>query len=158
MSDDLKDLYVEFAELTSQINDAKKDLENKEKVLSGIRKNLSTPESDGSYAIEFSDHAFKQISKRMEGLVFESEAANKDILKIDNKVDSLVLSSNLESFIITLLANSRKNDKFKKQKSKSQGTEYHIISDIKKWSGEKNLQFVGIVENNCLKTGFFNWV
>ena len=158
MSDDLEDLYIEFAELTHQINDTTRDFKNKKKALDKIKDNFNTPESDGSFAIEFSDHAFKQISTRLEELMSENEMANKDILRSDNKSDSLILPSNLESFIITLLATSRKNKNFKKQKSKSGGTEYHIFSDIKRWSSDKVLQFVGIVENNTLKTGFFNWV
>ena len=36
--------------------------------------------------------------------------------------------------------------------------EYRYTIDMTKWSGEKNLQFVAIVENNHIKTGFFNWV
>jgi len=158
MSIELTDLYIQYAETISQLNDSRKDVENKNKLLSQLKKNINTPESDGSFAIEFSDHAFKQISKRFEELMVQSDEANKDILKTNNKLESLLLWSNLESFIFTLLASARKKEQFKKQRSKSGGFEYHIYSDIKKWSNEKKLQFVGIVENNCLKTGFFNWV
>jgi len=157
---ELEDLYIQYAEAISRIASLEIELHNKKRLIADFKENLVSPESDGGFGIEFTAHAFKQINERLEKLALEYSIIYKDVFKEDAPSESLLLASNMKSFIITLLANARKNGEFKAEPSKNSngGTEYRFTVDIKRWSIDKTLQFVGIVENNHLKTGFFNWV
>lgn len=159
-SKNLDDLYIQYAEAISELNDVEAQAYNHRRLITELKANLTSPESDGSYGVEVTAHAFKQISERLEEIAMENETVYADVFKGPSLSDSLLLPSNLKSFIVTTVANARKKGLFKAEKSRSGsgGTEYRYTIDIKKWSGEKDLQFVVIVENNYIKTGFFNWV
>lgn len=70
----------------------------------------------------------------------------------------LLSPSNMKAFVISMLATARKANDFERSKSKTGGVEFRYRVIIKKWSADKDLEFTGIVENNNIKTGFFNWV
>jgi len=150
--------YMEYAELLNDIVSDERELYNKKKVIADLKNELSSEHSDGGYGIELSAHSFKQIAERLEVLAMENSIIYKDVFKSGSPQDSLLLASNMKSFVITLLANARNKKQFKEDESNSGGTEFRYTIDIKKWSNEKTLQFVAIVENNNIKTGFFNWV
>lgn len=156
---ELPDVYVQYAETYSESITLKGTLHNCERMLEELKASLTSPESDGGFGVEVSAHAFKQISERLEELASQNKAIYDDVFRRDEPLASLILASNLKSFIITTLANAHKKGNFSKEKSKnSSGVEFRYIVDINKWSGQKTLQFVVIVENNYIKTGFFNWV
>ena len=159
---DPNDKYVEFAEAFSELITLENRIHNKRRLVEDLRRDLKSDECDGSFGIEFTGHAFKQISERLEEIAMESPAIYKDVFKEESPHDSLLLPSNLKSFVITLLSNANKKGHFKAEDSKSNknanGTEYRYTINMKKWSGEKLLQFIAIVEDNYIKTGFFNWV
>jgi hypothetical protein len=155
----LEDKYLEFAEMLSELSTTELKIRNMKRVVEELKDELSQDKNDGSYGLELSGHAFKQLSERLEILALENVAIYRDVFK-DSTTSSLMLPSNLKSFIITLIANARKKGDFTKDKSKnsSDGVEYRYTIDIKSWSNEKTLQLVCIVENNYIKTGFFNFV
>lgn len=156
---DLNDVYLQFAELISDINDAEVELYNKKRLIDDLKKNLTSQESDGSYAIDVTAHAFKQISERIEALARENNTIYMDVLQPECPSKSLLIPSNLKSFLYTTLAVAHKDGHLSKEKSKNgSGYEYHYQIDITKWSGEKTLEFVAICENNIIKTGYFNWM
>lgn len=155
---ELEDIYLDYAEAYSELISMESQIHNRRRLVDELKIHLTSPESDGSFGVEISAHAFKQISERLEELAMQSTAIYSDVFKNDPQ-ESLMTPSNLKSFIITTLANAHKKKHFSRERSKnSAGVEFRYIIDIKKWSGDKTLQFVVIVENNYIKTGFFNWV
>jgi hypothetical protein len=156
--DDLSDRYLDYAELLSELTTLELKLRNMKRATEEFKTELTQIENDGSYGVDLSAHAFKQISERLEILSLENSVINNDVFK-GSRAECLLLPSNLKSFIITLIANARKKGDFKIDKSKnSDGSEYRYTIDLKGWSNEKVLQLVCIVENNYIKTGFFNFV
>lgn len=94
-------------------------------------------------------------------LAMENEPIYRDFLNLEDPTKSMSIPSNLKSFIFTLVASAKKKGTFSKEKSKNtqDGFEFRYNMEIKKWSTNKDtLQFVCIVENNNIKTGYFNWV
>jgi frataxin-like iron-binding protein CyaY len=151
------DKYIDYSKLLNEIINEEKDLFKKKRDLEKLR--LQIVEIDGGFGIDMSDHAYKQISERLEVLSFESEIIFKDVISPESPNDSLLLASNIKSFIITTIANARRDNKFIKIPSKSGGSEFKFTIDVKKWSDDKrDLQFICIVENNVIKTGYFNWI
>jgi hypothetical protein len=131
MTDGLEDKYLEFAELLSELSSHELKIRNMKRLVEELRNDLSQVGNDGSYGMDFSGHAFKQISERLEILAMENPAIYKDVFK-ESRSDWLLLPSNLQTFIITLLANARKKGNFKEEKSKnSNGTEFRYTIDIK---------------------------
>jgi len=151
---DLDERYIEYSEALSELVDVESTIHNKRRILIDLSEELS--EGDGSYGIEFSAHAFQQISERLEKLASSYPVIHRDVYK---EGDCLLSPSNLKSFIITMLANAKKNGSFKEESSKSgNGTEFRYTINMKKWSAAKSLKFVAVVENNNIKSGWFNWV
>jgi hypothetical protein len=153
----LDDLYVQFAELFGSINDAEHNLTNQRRDLARIKEKIVSNESDGGYGVEFTAHAFKQISERLESLALDNPVIYDDIFNITDPQHSLIIPSNLKSFIISVIAAARKSGLFTKERSRQGGTEFHYRIKMEKWSSDRELEFVGIVENGNIKTGFFNW-
>jgi len=114
---------------------------------------------DGGFGIEISAHAFRQISERLEALAFENVIIYNDVFG-GGVADNLLLPTKLKSFIITLIADARSKSNYTEEKSKNtmNGIEYRYTIEIKKWSDERSLQMVCIVENGNVKTGYFNWM
>jgi len=97
----------------------------------------------------------------MEPLIRESDVIYQDFLNSKDLNQSLSFPSNLKAFIITLVANAKKKGNYTKESSKNtpNGYEFRYNIEIKKWSEPKRtLQFTCIVENNNIKTGYFNWL
>jgi len=150
--------YLDFAKVLDSLTNLEKDISNKKRALQSIKEELCSEESDGSYGVDVSDHAFKQIAERLERLAMDKSVIYRDVIKPNDPHDSLLLASNMKSFIITMLANAKSKGNFKEEESKGGGKEFRYTIDMKKWSDDKTLRFVAIVENNKIKTGFFNWV
>lgn len=120
------------------------------------KESLTSKEGDGSHAVDISAHAFRQICERLEILAAENELIYKDCIN-----ESIFFPSNLKVFVINLIAEARKKGSYSKEPSKNTdgGYEFRYQIEIKKWSDAKStLQFTCIVENNNIKTGYFNWL
>lgn len=150
--------YLDYAKVLDSLNGVEREVFNKKRALQSIRGELNAGGNDGSCGVNITDHAFKQIAERLEEIAMEHDFIYSDVIKPDEPQNSLLLASNMKSFIITMLADAKSKGNFKEEDSKSGGKEYRFTIDIKKWSHDKNLQFVAIVESNKIKTGFFNWV
>ncbi len=149
--------YIEYAKLYSSIINDEKAISNKKRKIEEIRSNII--HGDGGCGLEISGHAFKQISERLEALAMEYDMIYTDVMSPHSQSDSLLIASNMRSFIITTIAKARFDGKYVKENSKSGGIEFRFIIEMKKWSTEKSvLQFVCIVENYTIKTGYFNWI
>jgi hypothetical protein len=123
-----------------------------------MRDQLSSSECDGGFGLEVTAHAFKQISERLEALAMENLNIYNDVFNKDDPSKSLLAPSNLKSFIVSVIAQARNESNYSKEQSKSKGVEFRYKVVISKWSSDKDLEFTAIVENNHIKTGFFNWV
>lgn len=158
--EELNEIYIQYAESLSELITLENKLSNQKILAENLRKTLLSEETDGGYGIDMTAHAFKQISERMEDLVMENGDIRADVLNTSDPEKSLIMPSNLKSFIISILADARKKGFYKKIPSKSGGSgiEFHFTIEIKKWSNERVLQFTGIVENGNIKTGYFNWI
>lgn len=155
----IEDRYVEYAEALSDLVSLETNIHNKRRLVSELKLELNSKDNDGSFGVEFTAHAFKQISERLEELALEYPVIYQDVFK-ESPSESILLPSNLKTFVITLLADARKKNNFRKEESKNttEGFEFRYIINMNKWSNEKTLQFIAIVEGNFIKTGFFNWV
>ena len=132
---------------------------NLSRLVDDLKSQLKECDIHGECGITISAHASVQICKRLELLAMESSAIYRDVLDIDNPTASLLWPTNAESFVISLLSKARLEGKFKSVDSKSGGVEYHYEIELNDWSTEsKKLIFTGVVENNNVKTGYFNWV
>jgi len=157
----LEDEYINYAESLSELTAMEAQIHNKKRYVEDLKKQLMDPDAgDSSFGIEFTAHAFRQISERLEALVMENPVIFKDVFKDDSPSESLLMPSNMKSFIITLLSDARKKNNFTEEESKNtnNGIEYRYTINMNKWSNEKTLQFIAIIENNYIKTGFFNWI
>ena len=157
-----KDRYIEFAEAFSELVTLESRIHNKRRLVEDLKQELKSEDNDGSYGLEFTGHAFKQISERLEEIAMESTIVYKDVFKSGSPSESLLIPSNLKSFIITLLSDANKKGQYKEEESKSNkspdGKEYRYTINMNKWNSDKSLQFIAIVEDNFIKTGFFNWI
>lgn len=160
ISKELDDLYLEFAKELSELGSLEMHMSELKRSIEDKRYSLVSSEGDGSHGVEISAHAFKQIAERLELIAMENDDIYRDFINIQNPNESKSIPSNLKSFIITLIASAKKKGAFSKEPSKNTtgGYEYRYNIEIKKWSDAKNtLQFICIVENNNVKTGYFNW-
>lgn len=154
----MDDKYLEYAEALNELLSSEMKIRNMRRLCEELKAELTAPDNFGSYGLELTGHAFKQISERLETLAMENPIIYKDVFK---KVDTdcLLLPSNLKTFIITILAGARKEGGVSEERSRNgSGSEFRYTANLTKWSVDRNLQFVCIVENNCIKTGFFNFV
>lgn len=151
--------YLEYAEMISELAAVELRSQNIRRIIEELKLKISNSLEGECCGLELSAHAFKQLSERLEKLTMENQIIYDDVFNKGSPSECLLLPSNLKSFIITLLADAHKKSNFKRELSKnSDGYEYRYIVDIKKWSDEKVLQLICIVENNNIKTGYFNWV
>jgi len=154
----LEDTYIEFAEALSEHISLEFEIHSKSRLVTELKKQLTSDDNDGSYATEFTGHAFKAIAERLEELAAENPKIHNYIFK--DPLNPLLMPSNLKSFIISLLADARKKGDYKKEQSKNtkDGCEFRYNINISGWGTEnKKLYLVVIVEDNHVKTGFFNW-
>jgi len=94
-------------------------------------------------------------------LALDNDIIYRDFVNLNEPTKSLSIPSNLKSFIFTLVASAKKKGSYSKENSKNteDGFEFRYNIEIKKWSSTKStLQFVCIVENGNIKTGYFNWL
>lgn len=154
--------YVEYASQLSELVTLESAIYNKRRLVEELKQELKSDENNKSCGLEFTGHAFKQISERLEEISMENSIIYREVFKSSSPSDCLLMPSNLKSFIITILSDANKNGQYKEEESRSNknsdGTEYRYTINMNKWSGDKALQFIAIVENNYIKTGFFNWV
>jgi len=159
-TDDVNEKYESYAMLAKENNETEKKLSNIKRALSELRGEIAVTTKDGSIALDISAHAYWRSATRLEKLAMESMTIFRDLFRIENPTDSLILPSNLEVFLYKMLTRARKDGRISPQPSKGgTSTEYHYFVEIDEWSDDNNrLQFVGIVERNVLKTVYFNWI
>ena len=157
---EMDDVYLEYAKELSELGGLEMQLSELRRSIEDKKTSLLSNQGDGSHGVEISAHAFKQISERLELLAFDYDIIYRDFINIENPSQSKSIPSNLKSFVLTLIAQAKKKGSFSKEPSKNTtgGFEYRYNIEIKKWSDAKNtLLFTCIVENNNIKTGYFNW-
>ena len=148
--------YRDYAKTYHEVVDLSRTLSTKKRELDVLTNELS---QDGKYGLELSSHAMAQISERLEDLTNDNQIIYDDVIKPHSPQDSLLIPSNLKSFVISLLSKAIDENLVEKRSARSGGSDYHHIIKIKKWtSGKKVIEFTCIVENNVVKTGYFNYV
>jgi hypothetical protein len=161
MSDiNIDTLFENYALNEAELSEAERRAYNLRRLADDMKKEILALDKDGSCAIEFSDHAFKRIAEHIESLAMQRTDIFIKVFRSDSPVESVVAPSILKTFILALMAKARKDGRVTKLPSKKNAGsfEYHHIIEIEDWSDEdRRLIFTGIVENNKLKTGFFNW-
>ena len=150
--------YNEYARLLSEIADIEVGLLEKKYRLGELRQSILDNSDDGSIALQISDHAFSRASHRLRELSSENPIIYRDVFPPAELEKSMLTPENLESFIITTISKSRDDESFTSKKSRSGGVEFVYTVNMSKWStANKQLYFVAVVENNNVKTIYFNW-
>lgn len=154
-----KELYQRYAEALNDCTVEEKKLYNIRRLVEDLKSEIR--ESDNpSFPIELTAHAFKQISERIERLAMENSTIHINVFG-QSPQDSILIPSNLRTFVILLMSKAMKDGRIDRRPSKhtSGSEEFHYVIDIDDWSStDQVLQFTAVVENNVIKTGFFNWV
>lgn len=146
-------IYMQFAESLANLSNLEISTGAAKRNVEEIREELYKHNQDG-YAVELSAHAFTNISARLHALTFESKIVYSDVTKPEEPNKSLLIPSQLRAFIISLIANAKINEDFK-----IKGREYHYNIEMIKWSNSHHmLVLTAIVEENVVKTGYFNWI
>ena len=154
----MNDKYIEWVKLLSEITDEKKVTVRKINKAEALQRDIVEGEDGDILPIKITDHAMTQIHRRLADLANKSPKAFDDIM---NKTAdaSLLDPDNLECFIFTMVSKAYGDNSIKKKKSRSGSTEYVFNVNISKWKTKnKELVFSMMVENNVVKTGFFNLV
>jgi hypothetical protein len=148
--------YKEYAKTYHEIVDTTRVLNIKKRNLEELINELK---EDGKYGLEFTSHGFSQIAEKLEDLAGDNQMIYNDVIRPDSPQDALIIPSNLKSFVISLLSMALEEGNVVEKDSRTKGKEFHYITVIKKWLiNKKVIEFTCIVENNCIKTGYFNYV
>lgn len=154
-------IYLQYAEVLSDVSTLELELSEKKRALNEIRSELeSCRKDDGSYGLDLTAHAFTNITDRLSQLAYEFPVIYNDVFNPNQPSRALLWPSNLRAFIISILASSREKKSFQEKPSKNTagGKEYHYNAEIKKWGTDKKvLIFTAIIESGVVKTGYFNW-
>jgi len=153
--------YNDYSKLFGDVVSLELSLAASRRSLEDIRKTIKEEDTEGRIGLDFSAHSIKQIQERLEALANESNVIYQDVLNTDHPEESILWPSNTKAFIIGMMAKASENGSVQTEpsRSSSSASEYHYKIEIQKWSTtEKKLIFVGIVENNIIKTAYFNWV
>jgi len=146
--------YFSLIKLHTEIDRTNRDLSKKKSDL----KTISSKITDGKLATIISDHAVSQILTRLEKLCSDSPRAYSAIMSGKTST-SLFVPSNLSAFILENIKSGLKSNSVKEKKSRSGGKEY--VYDIKMTqydTDDKYCVFSLVVENNTVKTGYFNLI
>jgi len=150
--------YTKLTALIKKIAENDRNLAKDKSMLDEIKKKITENDTVGEYAMTVTSHAFEQISSRLEQVAYESQVAYKDIMDCKSE-DSIFIPSNLRSFIIENIAKSRKDSTFERRTARnSGGNEFVYNVALTSWNTDKDLFMSIIVENNVVKTGYFNFV
>jgi len=150
--------YTEYAKVLNEISIIERRLSESRLSARNLKDSILSVDKDGSIGLTVSDHAFAQMSIRIHELASDNPLIYKDVFP-DNLDGSLLVPNNLKSFIISMMAKALEDNSRKSRKSRGEGVEYIYTLSMNCWSTEDSLlQFVAIVENNIVKTGYFNWV
>jgi hypothetical protein len=152
--------YQELADAIANRTDLDHQINNLIRYCDDTRKEIKEQDETGEYGLVLTAHAISQILTRLEELADENSVIKKDVENRDNPQTSLIRPSNMRSFIFGILAKARIDKNYEIVNSKnSGGKECHYNVELKSWSTDsKRLIFTGVVENNNIKTGYFNWV
>jgi len=141
--DDLQIMTSKIRVLTQEVTAAKKEFE-------------SNPE----FATSVTTHAAARASERIQAMAEEQPELFSDVINMKNPTMSLSLVANIRVFLISVLANAHADGKYSVGPSKSNEgkVEYKYVVNINKWVFDKRrIELVAIVEDNNVKTVFFNW-
>ena len=152
------ELYTQYAETLSALTDRELDVLNQRRLLADLRRQILKTE-DASYGLEITDHVFRQIAERLEEEAMAHTSVYDDVFNVGEPHKSLIVPSNLKSFLINMIAIARKEKTFDKKTSRNGGIEFKYVVTISKWNTEhQEMQLTIIVENHAIKTAFFNLV
>lgn len=150
--------YIEWVKLLSEITDEKKVTIRKINKAEALEEDIVGGEDGSMLPTKITDHAMTQIHRRLAGLTNKSTVAFEDVMN-KKASDSLLDPDNLECFIFTMISKSYKDGTYKSKKARSGGSEYVFNINMPNWNTKnKKLVFSMIVENNVVKTGYFNLV
>jgi len=153
--------YNDFARIFNEVVSLELTLATNKRSLEDMRSIIKEEDKEGKIGLDFSAHAIRQIQERLEILANESSSVYEDVFNTETPERSIIWPSNTRAFIIGMMAKAAENDGVTQESSRSNGSscEYHYKIEIRKWStADKKLVFVGIVENNIIKTAYFNWI
>ena len=153
--------YEKFVEVKRNIATLEKKVRDNKKYLNTIINELkSEGKNSGRFALDISGHGFKQIYEKLEVMASDYDSIFRIVYNPDNPSEALIASTNLKVFIFTMLAKAEKEHKWKSKKSQNNknGIEYVYTVEVERWKqGNRKCLFTAIVENNNIKTGYFDW-
>ena len=154
----LKDLAFDYAKALSSINDLEHEIARLSRNKSDIEDAVQSSGEDtsGGIALFITDHGFTQIVERFEKAIrMDCDAYDK--LYNKNVSESILTPSNFKAFIITILAQAYNDNNYGYESHK--GGQYRYNIEISSLSNENTtLEFISIVKDNKVITGYFNWV
>jgi len=147
-------MYESFVNNYKQNMKAKMDITHTTNMLNKSKSDL---DAGKCYPTSLTDHAFHQIIDRLEELSLKYDVVYNDIMT-KPVYDSIFLPSKLREFVFDKVCVSIKDDTKTSKKSRSGGVEYIFNVHMDNWNigGGKHITFSVIVENNVVKTGYFN--
>lgn len=160
MENKLDEIYQQYTEALTEKTEMDAQIKNLSRLVDDLNKQITEGDVNGEYGLTLTAHAANNTSKRLESLAAESSVIFRDVMNTDNPPMSLIWPSNVESFVLGMLSKARTAGEYTVEQSKNSGkSEYHYNIEVKNWNSDnKRLIFTGIVENNNIKTCFFNWV
>ena len=155
----MKEKYITLVKLLKKIDDSKALTSSMEEEVEQLEEEIINSDSNnGAFPLLVTDHAIAQTLERLEALMRRSPRARRDIGERDFE-NSLLLHSNLRHFILIMVVRATEDNSVRPRKSRGggKGTEYVYTVNLHKWkTRDKSLNMSIIVENNTVKTCYFN--
>jgi hypothetical protein len=158
----MKMSYDEYVNAKKEAEEFKRLYKRSKIVVDEVTIGMSSDTDDdhsGRYGMEITGHGFKQIAERLEELATDHVHIYKDVFVKDDPFDMLLIPTNLKMFVFNILREAeRLGDKWRSKSSAKGGIEYVYTMEIKKWcKGKNRCTFTCIIEDNNIKTGYFDY-
>lgn len=146
---DLVMLYDEFRNSYEQVN----SVTSHYAVMKREEDNLTSKileNDDGGLGTSLSSHAFRRVYDRIEKLLVENPFIYK---AVNDSGNTIFRPSNMFMFVTDLILKARLEGNFVKQPN----GQYKYVTKVEEWCNDDfSVEFVCYVENNNIKTIFFN--
>ena len=151
----IEEMYEEYVGMLKELPKLERDLSNFKISMNKLKTDIKNSDNAGMFPVSISAHAYKNISDRLEVVTRNSYVAMSDAMEYN-----LFTPSNLNAFVINNIHTAINNNSYTKSRSGKNSYEYKYKATLSTWVDidGKTCDFTAIVENNNVKTGFFNFV
>lgn len=115
-----------------------------------------------AFPTQVSEHAAMRAMERVHAYAESCKELFDEVVNVMDPAMSLSLPQNMKSFILGVLAQAYVDKRYVEQQSQSNksinGIEWKYIVKVPSWVfGNRYIELVACVEDNVVKTVFFNW-